>query len=130
MRKMKLMTKMVAFAMSIIIASSTALPVSAKESGGFIEESRIVAQGVLEDGTPYTLYAVPEKGAHVNIVDSVHYELRVTFPWNSTPPDYMDVSIPMNGTTYKGTLKLWGYFRNFNDYCLDATYTGTLIGRL
>lgn len=36
MRKMKLMTKMVAFAMSIIIASSTALPVSAKESGGFI----------------------------------------------------------------------------------------------
>ena len=128
--KKTLISRMVATIICVVVIASTPMAASAHEVGNLIESTQIVAEGYLEDGTPYTLYIVSDAAAHINIVDSVKYEMKVVYPWGTNPPETMDVSIPMNGGTYKGTLKLTAVMRNWKEYRYDAYYSGTLIGRI
>ncbi len=60
--------------------------VSAHEINLTIETDKAIAKGVLEDGTPYVIYEKQLNGDKANIVDSRNYEIKVTFPWGTTPP--------------------------------------------
>ena len=105
------------------------LPVSAHEAGVPIESQEIIVSGTLEDGTPYTLSIIVPDEANINIVDSKYYYFKATFAWGTTAPASMNVSIPMNGGIYRGTLQRVG--DQINDtlaYEVYAYYGGTIIG--
>ena len=129
---MKIITKVSRVFLAIALVANigmVSLPVSAHESCSLIESSEIVISGTLEDGTPYTLSIIVPDGADTNIVDSQYYSFKATFPWGSTAPETMNVSIPMNGGIYKGTLKRLG--KQVDDKLaleVYAYYGGTIIG--
>ena len=52
----------------------------------------------------------------------------MSFEWGTTPPDTFDVSVPINGSIYKGTLKKVMATKNIKDWTVDAYYKGTIIG--
>lgn len=128
MKTMKVMSKVIAIVMCAVFVLGTSVPVSAHECGELTETSTVLATGVLEDGTPYTVYAIASNGENVNIIDSRPYEIKVTFPWGTTPPSTFNVAIPINGNTYKGTLDLNMYMNNIINWSVDAYYKGVIIG--
>jgi hypothetical protein len=102
--------------------------VSAHERNLTIETDKAIAKGVLEDGTPYVIYEKQLNGDKANIVDSRNYEIKVTFPWGTTPPKTFNVSVSIKGMQYKGTLNLNVYLNNFMTSTVDAYYKGVIFG--
>jgi len=129
--KITTLSKMILSLAMIACIGAVSLPVSAHENSASIitETSDIVISGTLEDGTPYTLSILVPDGDGINIVDSQYYSFKAEFPYGSNPPATMNVSIPMNGGIYKGTLTRYGdIVKDPFNLCVYAYYGGTIIG--
>ncbi len=129
---MKIITKMNKIFLSailIITIGMVSLPVSAYEKN-IIKNPEKVITGFLEDGTPYTI-SIISSDVSTNIVDSRYYYFKATFAWGTKAPETMKVSIPIDGSIYKGTLKRIGKQTN-DKLALEvyAYYGGTIIASI
>ena len=128
---MRTICRLIAVTMCMVAMFGTSLPVvAASGRGALINTTSGIAEGTLDDGTPYTVYKVQSIGLDTNIVDSQKFEIMVVLPWGTTPPATWNVSIPKNGTTYKGTLRHTLTINNFWEYRVEAYYSGYIFGHL